>query len=58
MSCGPGSLGRPGALAAALTLTNGLNAADGLWHEITTSGTAAPAPAAGSTSSSGGGYGY
>jgi len=37
---------------------DGLNAADGLWHEITTSGTAAPAPAAGSTSSSGGGYGY
>ena len=37
---------------------NGLNAAGGLWHEITISGTAAPAPAAGSTSSSGGGYGY
>ena len=37
---------------------NGLNVAGGLWHEITTSGTAAPAPAAGSTSSSGGGYGY
>jgi predicted lipoprotein with Yx(FWY)xxD motif len=36
---------------------NGLNVAGGLWHEITTSGTAAPAPAAGSTSSSGG-YGY
>ena len=35
---------------------NGLNAAGGLWHEITTSGTAAPAPA--STSSAGGGYGY
>jgi predicted lipoprotein with Yx(FWY)xxD motif len=35
---------------------NGLNAAGGLWHEITTSGTAAPAPAG--TSSSGGGYGY
>jgi predicted lipoprotein with Yx(FWY)xxD motif len=35
---------------------NGLNAAGGLWHEITTSGTAAPA--AGSTSSSGGGNGY
>jgi predicted lipoprotein with Yx(FWY)xxD motif len=34
---------------------NGLNAAGGLWHEITTSGTAAPAPAAGSSSSSGGG---
>jgi predicted lipoprotein with Yx(FWY)xxD motif len=27
---------------------NGLNAAGGLWHEITTSGTAAPAPAGGS----------
>ena len=35
---------------------NGLNAAGGLWHEITTSGTAAPA--AGSTPGSGGGYGY
>jgi predicted lipoprotein with Yx(FWY)xxD motif len=34
---------------------NGLNAAGGLWHEITTSGTAAPA--AGSSSGSGG-YGY
>ena len=35
---------------------NGLNAAGGLWHEITTSGTA---PAAGSSpSSGGGGYGY
>jgi predicted lipoprotein with Yx(FWY)xxD motif len=34
---------------------NGLNAAGGLWHEITTSGTAAPV----STSSpGGGGYGY
>jgi predicted lipoprotein with Yx(FWY)xxD motif len=38
---------------------NGLNAAGGLWHEITTSGSAAPAPAGGSSSaSSGGGYGY
>jgi len=36
---------------------NGLNAAGGLWHEITTSGTAAPAPAGGSSSGSGG-YGY
>ncbi len=36
---------------------NGLNAAGGLWHEITTSGTAAPAPA-GSSSSGSGGYGY
>jgi predicted lipoprotein with Yx(FWY)xxD motif len=33
---------------------NGLNAAGGLWHEITTSGTAAPAPAGVSTSGSGG----
>ena len=34
---------------------NGLNAAGGLWHEITTSGSAAPV----STSSpGGGGYGY
>ena len=38
---------------------NGLDAAGGLWHEITTSGTTAPAPAAGSSSSSGGsGDGY
>ena len=38
---------------------NGLNAAGGLWHEITTSGTAATTPAGGSSSgSSGGGYGY
>ena len=37
---------------------NGLNAAGGLWHEITTSGTAAPAPAGSSSSGSGGGYGY
>jgi predicted lipoprotein with Yx(FWY)xxD motif len=36
---------------------NGLNAAGGLWHEVTTSGTAAPAPAGGSSSGSGG-YGY
>src|SRR5690348_5730800 len=36
---------------------NGLNAAGGLWHEITTSGTAAPAGNS-SSSSSGGGYGY
>ena len=34
---------------------NGLNAAGGLWHEITTSGAAAPA---GSSSPGGGGYGY
>jgi predicted lipoprotein with Yx(FWY)xxD motif len=34
---------------------NGLNAADGLWHEITTSGTAAPAPAS-TSSPAGGGY--
>ena len=37
---------------------NGLNAAGGLWHEITTSGTAAPAPAAGSSTGSSGGSGY
>ena len=36
---------------------NGLNAAGGLWHEITTSGAAAPAGAS-SPSSGGGGYGY
>jgi predicted lipoprotein with Yx(FWY)xxD motif len=36
---------------------NGLNAAGGLWHEVTASGTAAPAPAAGSSSGSAG-YGY
>jgi predicted lipoprotein with Yx(FWY)xxD motif len=35
---------------------NGLNEQGGVWHEITTSGAAAPAPA--STSSAGGGYGY
>jgi predicted lipoprotein with Yx(FWY)xxD motif len=34
---------------------NGLNAAGGLWHEITTSGTAAPA-SAGAASDTGGGY--
>jgi predicted lipoprotein with Yx(FWY)xxD motif len=34
---------------------NGLNAADGVWHEITTSGTAAPA---GNSPPGGGGYGY
>jgi predicted lipoprotein with Yx(FWY)xxD motif len=33
---------------------NGLNAAGGLWREITTSGTAAAAPAGGSSSGSGG----
>ena len=38
---------------------NGLNTAGGLWHEITTSGTAAPAPAGSSSpGSGGGGYGY
>jgi predicted lipoprotein with Yx(FWY)xxD motif len=36
---------------------NGLNVAGGLWHEITASGTAAPAGAS-SPSSGGGGYGY
>ncbi len=34
---------------------NGLNAAGGLWHEVTTFGTAAPA---GASSSGSGGYGY
>lgn len=34
---------------------NGLNAAGGLWHEVTTSGSA---PAGSSSSGSGGGYGY
>jgi predicted lipoprotein with Yx(FWY)xxD motif len=34
---------------------NGLNAAGGVWHEITTSGTAAPAS---TSSAGGGGYGY
>ena len=34
---------------------NGLNAAGGLWHEITTSSSA---PAGSSSSGSGGGYGY
>jgi predicted lipoprotein with Yx(FWY)xxD motif len=38
---------------------NGLNAQGGLWHEITTSGSAAAAPAGGSSSGSGsGGVGY
>ena len=36
---------------------NGLNVAGGLWHEITTAGTAAPAPAS-TSSAGGGGYGY
>jgi predicted lipoprotein with Yx(FWY)xxD motif len=34
---------------------NGLNAAGGLWHEITTSGSAAPVS---TSSAGGGGYGY
>jgi hypothetical protein len=38
---------------------NGLNAAGGLWHDVPTSGSAAPAPTGGSPSGSGGGgYGY
>jgi predicted lipoprotein with Yx(FWY)xxD motif len=37
---------------------NGLDAAGGLWQEITTSGTAASAPAGGSSPGSSGGYGY
>jgi predicted lipoprotein with Yx(FWY)xxD motif len=36
---------------------NGLNLSGGVWHEVTTSGTAAPAPST-SASSGGGGYGY
>jgi predicted lipoprotein with Yx(FWY)xxD motif len=36
---------------------NGLNAAGGLWHEVTTSGTAVPAGGS-SSGSGGGGYGY
>jgi predicted lipoprotein with Yx(FWY)xxD motif len=36
---------------------NGLNVAGGLWHEITTSGAAAPAGGS-SSGSGGGGYGY
>ena len=35
---------------------NGLNISGGVWHEVTTSGAAAPAPAKSSASS--GGYGY
>ena len=38
---------------------NGLNLSGGVWHEVTTSGTAAPSPSSGgSGSSGGGGYGY
>lgn len=41
---------------------NNLNASGGLWHEVTESGTSAPAPTSGSSSSSSsggsGGYGY
>jgi predicted lipoprotein with Yx(FWY)xxD motif len=38
---------------------NNLNTAGGIWHEITASGTAAPAPPNGGAGSSGaGGYGY
>jgi predicted lipoprotein with Yx(FWY)xxD motif len=36
---------------------NGLNLSGGVWHEVTVTGTAAPA-AHSSSSSSGGGYGY
>ena len=35
---------------------NGLNVAGGLWHEVTATGTAAPAPTG--ATSGGGGYGY
>jgi len=34
---------------------NGLNAAGGVWHEVTAAGTTAPAT---NTSAGGGGYGY
>ena len=45
--------------AAGQAKGDGLNAAGGLWHEITTSGTAAPAPAGSSSAGSGGpGTGY
>ena len=45
--------------AAGQAKGDGLNAARGLWHEITTSGTAPAAPAGGSSSgSSGAGAGY
>jgi predicted lipoprotein with Yx(FWY)xxD motif len=37
---------------------NNLNAFGGVWKEITTSGTAAPAPAGSPASSGGGGFGY
>ena len=38
---------------------NGVNAAGGLWHEVTVSGAApAPSPSMKSSSGSGGGYGY
>ncbi|HEY2313513.1 MAG TPA: hypothetical protein VGH96_07860 [Streptosporangiaceae bacterium] len=37
---------------------NGLNAFGGVWKEVTTSGTAAPAPAGSPASSGGGGFGY
>jgi predicted lipoprotein with Yx(FWY)xxD motif len=37
---------------------NNLNASGGVWHEVTESGTSAPAPSSSPSSSSGGGYGY
>jgi predicted lipoprotein with Yx(FWY)xxD motif len=37
---------------------NGLNLSGGVWHEVTTSGAAAPSPSSGGSASSGGGYGY
>ena len=37
---------------------NGLNAFGGVWREITTTGTAAPAPGGSPASSGGGGFGY
>ena len=37
---------------------NGLNISGGVWHDITLSGSAAPAPKKSSSSSGGGSYGY
>ena len=43
--------------AAGQAKGNGINASGGVWHEVTVTGSAAPA-ASPSASSSGGGYGY
>jgi predicted lipoprotein with Yx(FWY)xxD motif len=37
---------------------DGINASGGVWHEVTASGTVAPAGGSSSSSSGGGGYGY